>query len=507
MHKLSTMFKKGLKVFFLSVFLATNFLTFNLAEASGPRFNFLSEDHQMFRGSNLTRGEDVWSDPVSGQAGDAFAGLIYYHNGMENTFAENTRIKVTIPAMTENKTAKLSAQILADNAASVSDTLTVNLDADARIEFVPGSVRWFPEAEVTGRVARALPVGQTGDEIINEGINLGQIQGCWQFAGFVSFKFRTIRIEDKIEKVKQAKNLKTNEEGTVISARPGEEVLYTLTTKNTGNIDGIFTVSDDISDILKSAEVVEISDGGRVENNRVVFPEVTIKPDETVVRTFRVRVRSNLDPCEDLKMINIYGNKVIVKITFPDIKKPVLLISKKVRNFTLNETEFKDENFANPGDTLEYLVEFKNLGNLPADKVMIKDILSQYVSYIEGTTVISRSGGSEKSFIDGVVGNGVNIGTIASKEDGYIKFKVIVSSKVADGEILSNTAVLIYEKKEVSDEAKTIIKDKKIVLREAEPILPVTGVGSVLLSLLLVVFSGSFYYYYKKRQQLRKLLA
>ena len=83
-------------------------------QADGPRFNFLAGDHEMFRGLNVTAGEQVWKDPISGNAGDVMAGTVYYHNGIVDTTAENTRVKVSIHAATTNLSAKLTATISAD---------------------------------------------------------------------------------------------------------------------------------------------------------------------------------------------------------------------------------------------------------------------------------------------------------------------------------------------------------------------------------------------------------
>lgn len=494
------------KAFFLFSFLITNILTGNVVDASGPRFNFLPGDHEMFRGANLTKGEEDWRDPVFGNAGDVFGGLIYYHNGMENTIAKNTIIKVDIPSMTQNKTAKLTATISADNATAISDTLTVNLDTDTKIEFVPGSVRWFPDAEKTGRAVKPLPGGQTGDEIVKGGINIGDIQGCWEFAGFVSFKFKTIKTEEKTEMAKIAKNLTTGEEGTSISAKPCEEVLYTLTTKNLGTEDKKIIVKDDISDILKSAEIINISDDGKIEDGFIVYPEVLLKKGETITRTFKVRIKENLGKVDGLKMVNIYGNKVVVAIIFPEIKKE-FSITKKVRNFTLNETDFRKENQAKAGDTLEYLIEFKNNSEEPGDNILVRDTLPQFVQYLEGTTIISKSGSREKSFIDGITDKGVNIGSLAQGESGYIKFKVIISSKVAPSEVLVNTAYLKHDDKEICDTAKTIIVAKEqVIAKAAGPSLPVTGVQTIFISILSVILISSLWAYIKLRNRLKKML-
>ena len=67
-------------------------------KADGPRFNFLPGDLEMVRGVNVSNDEAVWKDPVTANAGQIVRGLVYYHNGMVDTVAQNTRVKVTIPS-------------------------------------------------------------------------------------------------------------------------------------------------------------------------------------------------------------------------------------------------------------------------------------------------------------------------------------------------------------------------------------------------------------------------
>ena len=171
--------------------------------ADQPRFNFLQGDYELLRGANLTKSESVWKDPVSAEVGDVVEGVIYYHNGMENTIATNTTIKVNIPSETTSNKAVISASISADNADTVTDTvidgdivglsgLTINYDGSAELSLVPGSVKWYPNQYSDPNTEVGLPGGQSGDEIISpSGINIGSIQGCWQYAGYVTFQVKS----------------------------------------------------------------------------------------------------------------------------------------------------------------------------------------------------------------------------------------------------------------------------------------------------------------------------
>jgi len=608
------------------------------AKADSPRFNFLTGDYQILEGLNATKGEDVWKNPVTGAAGEEFRGSVYYHNGMLDTTATNTKIKVTIPATTSGNSAKITASISADNAETVTSTivdgtlvgmngLVVNLDKDAELEFVPGSVKWYPNSSAPGAAPTALPFGQSGNEITSGyGVNIGDIQGCWQFAGFLTFGFKTkakpvvldesftidktVRnitkgfvdfakdtsanlgdeVEFKIEventgevaivngvlkdvnpagleyvngsfsgtdasaffdggihvnltsgqkasfkykavaktplkagdcavnkaymtafektlnsqaavnilaektpnivKHKSAFNNTKNQNVEDVKSSIGDKVTYTLTTSNTGDAAIDFVIADDIKEVMQNALVTKISDGGEMASNIIKWPSVRINPGENVTRTFEIRI---LTVADGTVFKNIYGDTVTVTVEVPVVTTPVLHMEKLVRNVTTNDGNFVKSNQAYAGDTLEYLINYSNTGNGPADRVRIIDVLPANTQYIAGTTRISRNGGSEQTVIDGITGNGIVLDTIPAGEVGFIKLRVITSANLAVGETLVNTATV----NTLSDTASTSIVAKAVAA--TVPTLPKTGATGAG-SFMVTMFMGMAFLYgkYKK---------
>ncbi len=139
----------------------------------------------------------------------------------------------------------------------------------------------------------------------------------------------------RIEKVKSALNLTQTKDGQPIDAtskpaKPGDVIEYHLVTKNVG--DGAqknFVVRENINDILEYADVTNTF-GGTLQNGILTWPAQDIAPHTQIVMKFRVKVKDPLpakpqsvsDPQSfDLKMDNIYGNKVRVRIKPPAPKQ------------------------------------------------------------------------------------------------------------------------------------------------------------------------------------------
>lgn len=506
--------KKNMKLILgfslIAVLLSQVILPATSTRAAEPKFNFLPADYKMLRGANVTAGESVWKDPISGVAGDVFDGLVYYHNGVVETTANNTKVKVSIPTEAVGGKAVLSASISADNADMVSDSLDVLVPSGTKLEFVPGSVVWYPNQNQTPGNSATLPLGQSGNEIISStGLNIGVIQGCWDYAGFVKFSFRTVApIVSKIDKSKIAKNLVSGTTGTDLAAKAGDKILYTLTTKNSGNTAESVTVSDNISDVMEYASSVEVAEGGSVHNGVVSWGAKSLASGESVDNHFTVTISSPLpnDPQSgfhfDFILFNAYGNDVYVRLPKPVPGQPNLTLVKTVRNFTAGETTFVKANQANAGDTLEYKLDFANTGEGDALNSTLADTLPANVSYLAGTTIISMDGGDEHTYIDGII-NGVTLNLLAHSK-GYIKFKVITSKSIAPSEVLTNTVFLKYGATNLSDTAKTTIKT---VVTPATPELPKTGAENIVLIFLLTIAAGVTWTYISYKKRLAKMLA
>jgi uncharacterized repeat protein (TIGR01451 family) len=383
--------------------------------ADQPRFNFLQGDYELLRGANLTQGESVWKDPVSAQVGDVVEGIIYYHNGMEGTIAENTTIKVNLPAETTNNKAVISASVSADNADTVVDTivdgsivglsgLTINYDDSADLELVPGSVKWYPNQFSNPNTPVTLPGGQSGDEIIApSGINIGDVEGCWQYAGYVTFQIKSNAqaIPGNLGIEKEVRNVSDSETNFVelTDADQNEVVEFKMTASNNGgsainNVKIKDALPSELKEVSGSAKMVvggvttSLSDAELLGNGA---PIGTIQPGDAnqVVVYFRATTPSAILALQTVTNVATAFNasktdsddaKVRLNPGSANIER-----SKSAVNITRGGVDATTVT-ARSNDVIEYTLVTSNTGNLATD-VTIADGVADILEYADVTEI------------------------------------------------------------------------------------------------------------------------
>lgn len=211
--------------------------------AENPKFNTftpythtkaINQDYYLLDLKNDTKNAD-WNDPISADAGDILTFSVYYHNAVNETAAHNTTIRIVIPSA-QGMQIISTAYLWADNAenATYSNPLTengiVNISSLQKLEYISGSAKWYPnQADWRLDAPTSFLFGQTGDEIIGSGVNIGDVNGCWEFSGYINFKVK------------------------VSSIIPQGQVLGTTTPPQQGQVLGAVTAVTGADDIFVSA--------------------------------------------------------------------------------------------------------------------------------------------------------------------------------------------------------------------------------------------------------------
>lgn len=336
------------------------------ADEQGPVFNVGIDDQPIIRGVNRTTQPDdhrEWDVVTNGVPGQKLTGLVYYHNSWANTVAENTSVGIKINQGQGN--AVIEAAISADNATTVTDTivngnivggrhgLLVNMPANTHLEFELGSVKWFPDAGAQALAHQddptwddyqemPLPYGQNGDSILADGVRLGNINGCYEFSGFVTFRFiikPNVVIVPVLTLDKLVRNYTTNtgfvKENTAI---PGDTLEYQIKIENTTDADASNVIVNDVlpANVSYVPDSATITRGDGTVSN---LPDTLFGKDgiripvvyahEVITIKFRVSTNHQLADQELLKNTayiafdqNLLSSEALTRINAPVVPTP-----------------------------------------------------------------------------------------------------------------------------------------------------------------------------------------
>lgn len=140
----------------------------------------------LFLGTNNNDPSDGWIHNVRAAVGNRVQFYIEVHNTNVPTEATNTVVRVNLPQNTSSQHT-VTSQVTADNAASVSDQVTVQITTPGggRLDYIEGSAKATWDSNGDG--VKELNNTPIGDDLITSGHNFGGLQGCNEFILQISF--------------------------------------------------------------------------------------------------------------------------------------------------------------------------------------------------------------------------------------------------------------------------------------------------------------------------------
>lgn len=192
--------------------------------AANPQFNFMSSDIKTLRLGNYSTevGTYDWKSTLTANPGQRIAADIYYHNGVEGTIANNTRLRVTFPTTASNRMT-ISGTILSSNATQVNDTATLDITSSQTIT-PEVQARWLPNQQTTG--GTLIPVTNNGNSIE---VNIGNVAGGWATQGHVIFYFN-------ISNTTNPNNNISVDAGTDVTINEGQTTNFSARVLNPNNL-------------------------------------------------------------------------------------------------------------------------------------------------------------------------------------------------------------------------------------------------------------------------------
>ena len=201
-----------------------------------------------------------------------------------------------------------------------------------------------------------------------------------------------------------------------------------------------------------------------------------------------------------------YAGYITFTVTPQFAETPTFTVSKQVHKTGVSGN-WTETVAVNPGDSVDYLITYKNTSTVAQNDVTIYDTLPADVTYTAGSTVLTNGNyPTGKKVSDGVTTSGINIGDYAANATGYIKFSATVD---ANNDLtncginnLSNKVKVTtpYGSKEDTAEV-TVTKTCTVT----PPELPHTGAGEGIVAILgLGATITSLGYYLASRRVLNR---
>lgn len=128
---------------------------------------------------------------INAQPGDVVSVNIYYHNN-GNAPITNTRMRIS-PASTGSGTSHtFTGTLSGDNAATITDTVSVHLSSAQTLTFIPGSVRWFPNQSGVNGPGSGLSLSSSQEAALvgGSGFSIGTLNTGWASQGGIVAKFQ-----------------------------------------------------------------------------------------------------------------------------------------------------------------------------------------------------------------------------------------------------------------------------------------------------------------------------
>lgn len=456
------------------VFTSPQFKTTSAESAAGgataPKFNFLQGDKEMLQGARVT--DSAWSDPVNANIGDRVSVLFYYHNGYIDTVAHHTTLRVDIPA-NQGTSFNLKSYLWADGLQAINDTvvngqivgnsgLTINLPSTGRLEYVPNSTQWFPEASKTGQF---VP-----DAIASvSGLDIGDVAGCWEHSGYVSFLL-DVKGQAKLVLDKKVAHPGDASWQYEITASRGDQVAYFVGVRNDGaDLAQNVLVKDILPPYMEyipgttymytkdHQEGVKQSDG--IFGDGLTLPNMTPGEDGRITLTYKTKIISTIPNEQCSHYLNNIA-KVYMGGVEQDMGQAKVTVRCESKLLYLDKTvrsgaDYVKQNSVGLGGQVDYRIIVRNDGNVALTNVTVKDVLPIFVNYIPGSSKINGTVMNDQIISE----NGIDIGTLQPGESKTI----MLSGKVygcppVGGYPLHNTAYALADTvTQIWDTASTII--------------------------------------------------
>ncbi|MEC5304941.1 cell surface protein [Bacillus thuringiensis] len=207
----------------------------------------------------------------------------------------------------------------------------------------------------------------------------------------------------------------------------GQDITYTVTITNGGNVSATNVIFTDLIPDGTSFEPNSFTlNGTSIPNADIItgVPIGDIAPNESVIVAFHI-IANEIPPINPLTNQASVSFQHIVNPANPPVSKNIISnnVTTKIESAILNTIKIADKTFATIGDTITYTTTITNTGNIPANNAIFSDPLPSWTQFVAGSVIVDGTPLPSASII-----NGVGINTINPNQTVTIIFQVQIVS-------------------------------------------------------------------------------
>lgn len=182
-----------------------------------------------------------------------------------------------------------------------------------------------------------------------------------------------------------------NVDATKTTAKVNDKITFKLTASNTGGVATNVDFSDNITDTLSFAKLIDKGGGTLNPSTKVLtWPAVSVAPGTTVTKSFTVQMNSSLETTKtDCKLVNTYTNSTVTVPVGCTLPPPNIVLSKKANNISQGNVDATTIT-AKESDRIVFTLTAENKGGSPKE-VTFSDMLGDTLEY---SKLIDNGGGT-----------------------------------------------------------------------------------------------------------------
>lgn len=447
------------------------------ALAATPVFNNLPEDYPVLT-ARVNGTGSFTAGPISVNQGQYVQFMLWAHNTVQNTVATNTRVNAIFPTADAAEHV-VAGKVWADNAAAKTSNVTVRLNGfQGKLQVDTSTVRTYRFDQTTGAWVE-VPTNNPASVITAGGLNLGDMQGCWDFMRIVTFSARVNQqLNPDIDTYKEVglSSVQNQWSRTRIQAQPGDVVAFHVYLENTGQegstlrlpqivdtLDGKLTYKPNSSYMItRNADGTDvrfnIPDSNIAFNGQTLtysFSDMGSEARQALHLYFQATLAGATSfPVGTTAVCNTATargngpagaiNKTTNQVCVDVVKNPEPVynasIVKVVRNLTTNSVWQGDVPVAaQPGHVVQWELRVVNTGNQTTD-LIVKDVLPQHVTRT-GSVQMKPSAQPDSAYVNvseqQLFGNGgfVKQAVQPGNANGFdLRFNTTVNTSIPTGQ-------------------------------------------------------------------------